>query len=884
MATHVLRRCARVCAVLASALAVVCSFNTAQARPNFQAPQTLIYGQSVDGVIETGQPSAFYEFLAEGGDVITITMVVTGGELDPFIVLNTADGLPLATDDNSGGGANARLTFVIAQPGRYTIQATHAGGLPPQEGGTFALNLTAAVDDALAGDLVESETPAEMPAEQGDAVRLSAIQAGTTIRDTLSRQVAVRYYWFVAGRGDQLIITPEPLADFASLYVLYSAQFEELARTRAGTPLRHSVPDDGVYFLAVALPDRESTGGAYSFSFDRIPNPATAGNFIDIGYGQTQRGTIDASVSAVTYRFTGSAGDGIAISMARAGGDLNSYVYLLDATGQLLFEDNDSGGANGDARLVYTLPQDGTYLIVATRLGQTQGTTSGSYVLELQSDSAPPALIATSEPTLPTEYASLPQIAYGDTVEDELSNANFMDFYVFSGAEGDAVTIEMNSPTLDLPGGLDPFLILLDADRIPQVENDDIVDGVDRNARIELTLPRSGYYAIVATRFDQENGSTSGPYTLSLSGPGGAASATPADDAQASLLDRLSPTALAADTLQSGSFARVAQSFGFSAQASDRVQLEVSTVPDLEPVLILADSDLREVLSSANGRLEGVVLPGTGRYLVIVSLPYGPADQMGASFTLSLSQLAAVPADTPGLQTISFGDLVESTISDDIPSRQFAFFANAGQRVRITMEALPGSELDCYLELQDANQAVVAANDDIQAGVIRNAQIVADLPGDGTFTIIASRYVGPDQPPTAGRFRLTLELLDENAVAGISSTTTPIAYGQTEVDEINDSQYLLFYVFDGTVGDVVTIEVSHLTGNLDSVLHLYRAEGTGWVEIANNDDSPTGGTYAPLLSDIVLPQTGKYLIAIHRYGMERESSYGTFALTLLRAE
>jgi hypothetical protein len=82
----------------------------------------LVYGQTVDGAIDTIQPSVLYEFQATAGDVITVTMIVTGGDVDPFLVLNTADRVPLTTDDNSGGGVNARLTFVIPTDGAYIIQ------------------------------------------------------------------------------------------------------------------------------------------------------------------------------------------------------------------------------------------------------------------------------------------------------------------------------------------------------------------------------------------------------------------------------------------------------------------------------------------------------------------------------------------------------------------------------------------------------------------------------------------------------------------------------------------------------------------------------------------------------------------------------------------
>lgn len=850
------------------------------ATPPFQdAPQELVYGQTVDGRIDRDQPGVFYAFQAEEGDIVTITMIATGGEIDPFVVLNDAARMPLITDDNSGGNDNARLTFTIPTAGQYIIQATHAGGVPPEAGGTYSLNLTASVEDPTPGDV--PPVPADAPTVEGDTVRLIKIEPGTTTRNTLTRQAALRYYWFDGQSGDQVSLTPQPAGGFQALYVLYDATFTEIQRAEQGAELRVSLPNDGLHILAVALPDPASPGGEYAFTYDHFANPAAAGNATPIAYGETRQGNIDAAATTAVYRFLGTAGDIVTITMRRGGGDLDSYLYLLDGDGQLLFEDNDSGGANGDAQIIFELPADGAYVIVATRLGQAQGTTSGGFVVELLSNALPPAQADAPMPTLPPDYVNLPQIAYGDTVEGTITNAKFMDFYVFFGHAGDPITIEMFSPTIDTPGGLDPLLILLDHERIPLAENDDIVNEVERESRIEFTLPETNYYAIVATRFEQEAGTTNGPYTLTLSGPGGAAAPDDAPADPITPLVQLDTTPLNADGPTQGAFGAGADLYTFSAAENDLLNVTITTDPGFDAILILADEHLNEVLSSGTGTLTDVTIPKAGQYVVLVAPRFGPGNPIGGAYSLEMTQTAGDEVEVfAGPRAIAYGDTVNGLIDDNTISQIYTFTGTEGERVRITMEATPDSALDCYLELQDAAGTILSQNDDIEPGVIRDAQIIIDLPANGTYTLIASRYVGPDAEPTAGRYRLTLELLDADPVTGVSSLIIPLVYGQTEVAEINDDQYLLFFVFNGTAGDTITIEVNHLTGNLDSVLHLYRSAGDGWIEIASNDDSPTGGTYAPLLSNVVLPQTGKYLIAINRYGLELEATYGTFALTL----
>lgn len=883
------RTLSRICASALKTGAIItlllASIPIISAGPNRQDNlQELIYGQTVDDRIDEGQPSVFYTFDAAAGDVITVTMVVTQSDLDPFIVLNTADRTPLATDDNSGGGVNARLTFVIPSTGQYIIQATHAGGVPPVGGGQYSLNLTAAVDNIPPQTDAATDIADTSDSRPSDNTRLTRLTSGDSVQRSLTSQAALHAYWFEAQTGDQIIITPTPGVDFLPRLELFDAAFNRVGTfsdTRETDSLSITIDKSSVYFLIVAL-DASAEEAPYSFDFAHLANPLTSGNILDIAYGASQSGSIDDAVSAVTYRFHGGAGDRITITMTRAQGDLDSYLYLLDGSGQLLYEDNDSGGANGDARIAFDLPDDGTYLIVATRLGQTQGTTSGSYTLNLVSDVAAPVVEDTTDPEVPIEYVTLPQIAYGETVEGEISNAKFVDFYVFLGQAGDTVTVDMRSGNLDEPGGLDPLLILLDSERIPLIENDDIVEGQERDSRITHTLPQTTYYAIVATRFEQATGTSSGPYTLTLTGPSDLP--VPASDSTDTLLEKLVPTPLLPDVPQQTSLDSAGQLFTFASSAEDIIDITMNTDQGADVTLILADENLNEITSTSTGTLSEIAVPKSGDYLLIVIMPDQAQSIEEVSYVLTYSAetvpetvpepLAAVP------QGLTIGESVNGTIDDDNPSQVYTFAGQEGERIRITMEATPDSDLDCYLELQNENGVVLAANDDIDPGAIRDARIVADLPANSTYTIIASRFVEPGVAASSGNYRLTLEQSDQDAAAGVNPLTAPLTYGQTEVDEINDEQYLLFYVFDGTEGDIVTIEVDHLSGNLDSVLHLYRSEGENWVLMVSNDDSPTGGTYAPLLRGVTLPQTGKYLIAISRYGLDREATTGVFALTL----
>lgn len=93
------------------------------------------------------------------------------------------------------------------------------------------------------------------------------------------------------------------------------------------------------------------------------------------------------------YTFTGTAGQQVVITMSSE--DLDSYLILLDAQGNRLIQDDDGAG-NLDARIVYTLPNDGQYIIYANAYNSGHG---GSYSLELETITVVSPVRATTSTT-----------------------------------------------------------------------------------------------------------------------------------------------------------------------------------------------------------------------------------------------------------------------------------------------------------------------------------------------------------------------------------------------------------------------------------------------------------------------------------------------------
>ncbi len=87
--------------------------------------------------------------------------------------------------------------------------------------------------------------------------------------------------------------------------------------------------------------------------------------------------------------------------------------------------------------------------------------------------------------------------------------------YSFDGVAGDIVTIDVTSTTPG-PAVLDPYVYLLDATRAILTENDDILSGRIRDARIsQFTLPSTGRFYIDVTTWSPTV-DAAGTYTLRL--------------------------------------------------------------------------------------------------------------------------------------------------------------------------------------------------------------------------------------------------------------------------------------------------------------------------------------------------------------------------------
>jgi len=166
------------------------------------------------------------------------------------------------------------------------------------------------------------------------------------------------------------------------------------------------------------------------------------------------------------------------LRVAMESSDLDPYLEVVDATGQVIAFDDDSG-PDVNAYLLVALPQTGTYQIRATTFeSQTSGDYGLSYSLE-------PITWRNNEIEL---------LGPGDAQHPE--DNSYMDVYTIQAQARRSLLISLNSYDFDA------FLQLVDPDGQVIAFDDD--QGLRSDALLAVYLERSGPYQIRVNTYDPE--------------------------------------------------------------------------------------------------------------------------------------------------------------------------------------------------------------------------------------------------------------------------------------------------------------------------------------------------------------------------------------------
>jgi len=445
------------------------------------------------------------------------------------------------------------------------------------------------------------------------------------------------------------------------------------------------------------------------------------------------------------------------------------------------------------------------------------------------------------------------RITYGTTVQGTINDRQPEVLYEFDGQAGDVVTIEM----IALNGDLDPYLSLLDSDGGLLISNDDIASD-NYNSRIEYySLPADGVYRIVASRYSQADGISTGSYSLTLSQVEEMATSAEAP----SLGVDYEPIAQNV-TITGELNGETPHYYLISGSAGDVLAALLRPQDaDLRPLVRFLTTDLDLVSDSVDdddGVATYFVLPEPGEYLIEV------ASQGGAgSYELETVGFEA--------QWLTYGDQVAGSVTDDRPNNWYVFDARFGDTVTVEMTASDG-DLTPYAILADVN-----LNDLTTTTTGDNpARLSFEIPRSGHYVILAGRE-DLSAGSTTGAFglHLTVTHLDPTRLDAQS-----LGYGRSVQGTIGDVTPVNYYRFQGKRDDLVTITMQAADPQaLDPYLQLV---DSGFDVLAESDNLGTSNTAR--IFQFQLPENGVYTILAARSGLEAGTGGGAYSLELLEGE
>ncbi|MEP7292271.1 MAG: hypothetical protein ABI835_10825 [Chloroflexota bacterium] len=558
---------------------------------------------------------------------------------------------------------------------------------------------------------------------------------------------------------------------------------------------------------------------------------------------QPQEDTLTAQDAARAWRFNGQAGDAIALSLgAKDGGNVS--LTLQDAAGNMLAEGNN---------LRFTLPAGGIYTALV-RLGAGESsaysltlgytdraaptpTPSATFTLTptltpsptfTQSPTFTSSPTFTPTPTYTPVYTALGtltgQLEVGVSVEGAFLSQFERHIYLFTGAEGQQVTLTMAATSSGSASTVDPVLTLYDPAGQPLATDDN--SGGDHSALLrDVRLPASGEYVVQAL------GGGTGGYRISLQTNAPTPSGEQPTATPTAPLGTITPVAageqltdhvLALGVIdRPGAFDR----YFVDAQVGDFLSLSVRPM-DGSPLRP------RVEIYTPGGELLFITTLSNGQSL-IPSLPIGETGRYGV-FVNDDSR-------TGGAYTIAYG--LGTTLIDDLRGSLPPETPETGGGVLTVRDlwTLPLVAGDVIaLEAGGAALNVVAPDGAAIASALGAVQFTAAESGD--YRVYAS----------GGAYSLVWRYL-------VAAPTPGAPVLILSADDALAGQAYLTYPFQGRAGRRVHIRVEALDAGLDPVAQLLDPTG---VTVASGDDS--AGSLNPDFSAL-LPTDGTYRLRINDY-------------------
>jgi len=386
---------------------------------------TIQVGQQAQGVLSAAdarynsKPFQAYNFQCTAGQTFQMSIL---SNWDNYALVFDPMGNEVAHDDDSGGNLNARLSYTCQVTGTYrlAVSAFSTSTTPgPYTMQVTGMGMSTANPSGVVGTIQVGQQA----------------QGVLSMADARWDNKPFQAYNFQCTAGESFRM--DILSDWDNYALVFDPMGNVVARDDdsgegLNAQVNYTCPMTGVYRLAVTAFSTSTTPGPYTMQVTGMAGPAApvitqpsqpvitqpaqpvitqpaepvitqpaqptiqpapgvtlpqpgvtggiapAGQVASIGYGQMMQGrleqgdqTMNDGTFADVWTFQGNAGQTVTIDVMSD--EFDAYAQLLDAAGNRLAEDDDSGG-NLNARLTFTLPSTGQYQIVVNNFGDSRRT------------------------------------------------------------------------------------------------------------------------------------------------------------------------------------------------------------------------------------------------------------------------------------------------------------------------------------------------------------------------------------------------------------------------------------------------------------------------------------------------------------------------------
>lgn len=412
-----------------------------------------------------------------------------------------------------------------------------------------------------------------------------------------------------------------------------------------------------------------------------------------------------------------------------------------------------------------------------------------------------------------------------DVVNGRLE-ANVSDIWTFSAEGGQYATITVSPDDRDI----DLTFRVIDPNGKTVTQIDNAFAG-DTELATDFLLSESGLYVIEVSEFFKDLGR----YTLSI---------VLTDEPLFSEGGRIE----FGQTLESDLPSTGRKVWVFDGAASEMVSVVLIPEGDFDGILELYAPNGEKLLGLDEGFsgdaevIAGYTLPFSGEYRIVVSSFAGN----GGTYSLSLDIGGEDTENFYDAGDLSFGETQQETLRQNEVHAWF-FNGRSGDDVTVVVRPIDES-LDLDIWLLDPQIERINSQDVFLAGEAE--RIEQRIPQDGQYLILISDFYG-----MSGRYEISLSA---------QPVATPEAFGVLELgtavtENLGSNQTNIWY-FDGSMGDIVTLELGNNNANADVAFDIVSPAG---IRVRTVDEQVNG--LGETLERFTLTEDGRWGVVVREF-------------------